>query len=85
MEFVEIIELIAIDSLNIFQIYKQAVKKLSNAYFSHLDTEDAIQRGNTDLISDLNFGYSVLKAVAAQTYLNNNSASENKKNTFLLR
>lgn len=66
-------------------MYEQALKMLRDAYFPGMIDADAIKRGNVDLISDLNFGYSVLKAVILQSSVNNNATELNQKNTFLFR
>lgn len=66
-------------------MYEQATKQLRDVYFPDITNTDAVKRGNVDLISDLNFGYGVLKAAILQTSVNNNGTASENKNTFLFR
>lgn len=54
--------------------------KLRDAYYSDSTDPEVIRRENIALMSDLNFGDSVLKAVKLQV-----NANGRKKNTFYLR
>lgn len=69
-----------------FQEYIEALKKLQGAYFSDTVSGDAMIRENINLMSDMYFGDSVLKAVTLQTKANNNDTDNSKhKNTLLFR
>ncbi|XP_031623525.1 esterase B1-like [Contarinia nasturtii] len=63
--------------------YKKAFEALKNAYFNDTSNIDAIKRGNIALLSDMNFGYNILKAVQYQVKANNKGNT--KRNTFLQR
>lgn len=56
------------------------MKKLRYAYYSGASDLATISRENIALMSDLNFGDSVLKAVKHQA-----DANQGKKNTFFFR
>lgn len=80
---------VKLDHKKQFQEYEQAVEKLRIAYFSNKTDIDAIKRANIALLSDANFGDSVIKAVVLQTIANNNNKNsaqnQSQKNTFLFR
>ena len=64
------------------QEFKHAIDLLKDAYFNDTSSADAIKRGNIGLLSDLNFGYGILKAARYQVMANN---KEIPKNTYILR
>lgn len=69
-----------------FQEYKEALLALKEAYFSDATDENTIKHRNIGLLSDLNFGYSILKTAALQAKINTNAIDRKAhKNTFLLR
>ena len=71
------------------QEYEQALEKLRNEYYRNEtnETNETIIAANVDLMSDLVFGDSVIKAVVLQTIANTNGIRQNgqQKNTFLYR
>lgn len=72
--------------LQFVQEYKQAVDILRKAYFQDTSNIEAIKQGNIALLSDLNFGYGIIKAVTLQAKANNKDAeANNRRNTFMSR
>lgn len=63
-----------------FQEYEEALKKLRAAYYSGSTDPLIISRENIALMSDLNFNWSVLKALKLQS-----DANGEQKKTFFLR
>ena len=73
--------------MRILQEYQQAMEILRNEYYRNETNETAIKNANIALMSDIVFGYSILKAVGLQAIANTNSVRQNgqHKNTFLFR
>lgn len=68
------------------QRFEEAIDKLRDAYFTNITESSAVQSANINLLSDLNFGYGILKNVVLQTKANTNERdAEKRKNTFLSR
>ncbi|XP_031639929.1 esterase B1-like [Contarinia nasturtii] len=63
--------------------YKEAFDLLKKTYYNETSDPDVIKSQNIALLSDLNFGYGILKAVQYQVKANNKENS--KKNTFMYR
>lgn len=70
----------------LFQEYKQSLEILSKAYYPNITNTSAVESGNIDLMSDIMFGDSILKAVILQANANNKGVDKGgQKKTFLLR
>lgn len=68
--------------------YQQAIEKLGDVYFQGTTNNmSAIRNANIDLMSDLMFSYSIVKAAVKQTIANTKDTRPNSqhKNTFLFR
>ncbi|XP_031627086.1 esterase B1-like [Contarinia nasturtii] len=63
--------------------FQNAFELLKKAYCNHTTNVDDIKRKNTALLSDMNFGYGILKTFQYQMKANNEG--NNKRNTFLQR
>jgi len=61
--------------------YKEALRKLRKAYFSNVTDETSIIYANINLMSDINFGYSIAKHFKLQ--MNANNKQQQKKTYFM--
>lgn len=70
-----------------FQEFKEAVEILRKSYFSNATDEMMNEHKNIDLMSDMEFCDSIIKAAVLQTKSNNNNQNSEtgQKSTFLYR
>lgn len=70
-----------------FQGYEKDIAVLKKTYFTNLTDPDTLKQQNLAFISDLNIGYSVVKATILQTKANyyNNACMSNRNSVFIFR
>lgn len=68
------------------QEYKQSLEILSTAYYPDITNTSAVEIGNINLMSDIMFDDSILRAVILQANANNKGVDEgSQKETFFFR